>query len=130
MGVNVQSGTVTATGVTVSDPTEQVLSYKDAGVASNTSATVGTVGASKKWYILNMTLTCQAVGVNALAYVKVNTAIVAVLKVTPGIAQTLVIKWDYLRCPVATAAQTVTIWTEDAGGGTGYCCINYIEKSV
>jgi hypothetical protein len=89
-------------------------------------ATLGTVGAGKKWKIINIFLSCM--GAAHQAEIKLNDVanqffIQSNLAAGDGLAVN--IPFDYTACPVLTVGQTIK---SNCSGGVGTVC--YIEEAA
>lgn len=131
MSQTINSGNVNAI-LTTNVNNRTALTISEARNGAGADTTVGTVGASKVWRILGMSINSLAAAVAVIATIKLNdvvfTRLVTQGSATANIENQLVHMFDYAACPVVAATQTVKFQT-DAAGITNFQ-IFYVEENA
>jgi hypothetical protein len=93
----------------------------------NGSATIATVPASKKWYIVGAYLAGYGTTGTYTAALQLNgTSLLLINGMAGGVINQ---SWNYLQCPTIAAGQTVTLVNNNAGM-TSSAGITYIEVAA
>jgi len=135
MGVVIQSGNTSVTGNVTSVTSEKrPTNFLAQDGITNTTATLGTVGAGKKWTVLGYTLSGYAgASVGLKLTLKANNQTIGIIEVasqatsigTGHLART----FNYSEAPQITAGQTITVVSNTATS-SGACSVQVIEESV
>jgi hypothetical protein len=131
MGFNSNTGTVNITGsvTATTTPTEVTVSKiaRDT-LLNNSSATLGTVGASKIWKILSVSIAASSVTANCgVAKVQLNGATIASIVSNQGGGGYSVV-FPYGQTPTVAATQTVTLVADAVVYATA--TVTYVEEAV
>jgi hypothetical protein len=134
MALNVNSGLVNVTGtVTSTAGTYRPNGFLSGSGVTNTTSTLGTVGAGKKWTILSFNFGNYMGGAfGGVASLKVNGQIIALIQSASSATNTnnemCALVFPYSQAPQIAAGQTVQI-TADVNS-TACACVTYIEESA
>lgn len=131
MALTLSNGTQNITG-SVTSTAEEVTVTTVEGSADNTDLTLGTVGAGKKWYILNATLSFfNSNSTSNIAKLKANAQ--TILQVRSNVVDqnnNIAQKWTYKQCPVITAGQTLVLANSNGANYPCYVTVQYAEVTA
>lgn len=125
--VAVVASTPQAVAVTVTE-TKRTASILEGSRLGGVGTTVlGTVPAGTVWRILSVQMFFYTGAATSVGEVELNGQ--SVLVALGATAQTPIVSWEYLACPVLTAGQTVSIVTSVSGSDT-YARLVYVSESA
>jgi hypothetical protein len=132
MGQGIQSGLTSVTGTVTSTETIRTVSWLSAEQSGAGSATIGTVGAGKKWRILSVQLGGGAPAASTSAGIQLN-GVYALRHYHNNQAATTMslsnsITWAYSAAPQLAAGQTAVL--VGAASTTVEGQISYVEETA
>lgn len=133
MPASVSSGNTSVTGTVTSTPLIHTLSALS-GSVTNTTTTMGTVGAGKKWTIISVQVSAYQLGANTnTTDVRFNDVVFfqAAVQSTAGLDANVTerIVWGYNDGPKLTAGQTVKM-VGNSATGNAYVTVTYVEEAA
>lgn len=135
MSMIVQTGNVTASGTFTFQQVKHVVTIVSGTRNSTGTTTLGTVGAGKKWTILNVQLSCDAknsdvsgaasvqLDGNKISYVGLCNYTNAASNVNSDQS------WPYSDAPTLAATKTLTLVVETANFGA-FATVTYVEEDA
>lgn len=136
MAMSNSSGNTSVTGSVTSTATIRNTSAVTGSITGTgaQSATLGTVGAGKKWRVITIQIAANTVSASQFpVYVKLNNVVYGVLRIYDagqGNMSTVCTPFDYATAPQLAAGETITLSGTLAATSTIDAVVTYVEETA